>query len=275
MQYTETELNSLVDTQGSALTSFVGVEKGSVFVYRFLLFGGPPHTTPPSSLLSSIPALASVPSVDVDEYQALGVTLQPVSAGAVIRSTYRDPSTADGSSYIADVVGVATAGNNFWFDENDLEARARKVMSGWAGGYSPGAVLLTVLGSGAKRATPQQLAALEFWRAQPPLFAVHDGDVTKLSTYTENVGRGTLGVGFSQGLSDFPSRLVPYQWSTGVTQPQSPVPPVPPVQAPPQPSSVVPQISQKGSKAQNLLLMGAGAVAGYVLFRRFVGRRGK
>jgi hypothetical protein len=270
MGYSGTELNQLAKAAPYSV-KVAGFNAGEVWIYRVLLSGGPPHGTRAVSHLSAVvPAMAEMPSVDCDEYVVRGVTLLEVPPGATLLDQGNDERITSENAYVADVVIESLGTNNFWFDRGDNESKLRSILSNWGGGYSPSVTLLALTRATERSGWDSVPAVLKtaagFWKQQPPLYYVKEGQKpSPQSFYQQNVGTGTLGVGFSEGISDMPGRLIPFQWST--QQSKDGEEPLPlPVPQPPGPGQKPPATK---ASSQGMLVMAATAVLGYVLYRRW------
>jgi hypothetical protein len=275
--YTTSEVNALADDTPWTLSWIQNVAgAGSAYILRFLLVGGPPHGTSPVAHLALLKALAVAPSVDFEEYDVLGACMIEVPEGAVLLAQNGDKHVTGQSSYVADVVFRMRARNAFWPDEGEREQALRAALSGWGGGYTPQATQLAI---SAPDPNTRITAAIEFWKQQPPLFYVREGQEPEPQmTYSSQVNTGTLGVGFSTGLADYPGRCVPLKWSSQLVTPQpgggggAQIPvitPPPGTTQPGQPGAAKP--AGKLSQGEALAVFGACGVAGYLLYKRFAG----
>lgn len=266
MGYSASEFNRMArDASSGQWYGWNTADAEEVIIYRALLVGGPPHGTKPVSHLSTLlPAMAEMPSVDCDEYVVKGVTLAEVPSGTTLRNQVGDEVTVGENTYIADVVVQAVSDNSFWFDEEDNEAKLRGLLANWGGGYSPVVTLLAI--DMQDNASGPSLTAMEFWKQQPNLFYHKSGqELSKQAFYQENVQRGTLKSGFSEGLSDIPGGLAPFQWSAQQPGREDESLPMP-VPQPPGPGQKPPATK---ASSQGMLVMAATAVLGYVLYRRW------
>lgn len=268
-KYTDTEINRLAKETENwrwwSLDVSLSFDKGTIVLYRFLLIGGPPPTSKASTLVSVVPAMAKVITLDCDEAYLLGVTLQPCASGQELIDTKGEKFNAPDGSYLCDVIFKSLSSNYFKFFENETEDAARAALASWGGGYATSVKMLGFLLS--HKAKPDSLGALEFWGQQPPLFYARAGqDPTPQRNYTDGVRQGSVGIGFGEGLSDFPGTIVPFKWGTGMVQPD----PDPIGPDPIGPNDVSPNVpSGSAASTQNMLLMGAGVVVGYLGFRRW------
>ena len=273
MDYTATQINRLAEEASYGEYWSVNIAANNLIVYRFLLIGGAPHDAPVASHLAVLPKIAAVGGVDVEEYYVLGITLQPVESGQVLKDQWNNEVTTTERSWVCDVVIRSPWYGMVWIDSDDQEAAMRNALATWAGGYAPIVKMLAWQRDTQPSAGSQTTGALQFWGTQPPLFyGVQGSDPVRQKAYDPNAG--TLGVGFSQGLSDYPGELVPLKWSTSVVQPgPTPTGPTPIGPSPVEPGTTQPGgASSPSSSNQNWLVMAACAAAGYFVYRNLFGR---
>jgi hypothetical protein len=263
MQYTEAQINRLAEE--APWTTFYGpslIEEGEIMVYRFALFGGAPHDSPPSAHINVLKAMAATPGVDSEAYEVLGVTLLPIPNGTLLGDQGGNEVTAPDRSWICDVVFRSIWGGTIVFDGEDQAAVLRDGLATWGGGYTP--IVKNLCWIGTRVAEDQTYSALQFWGTQSPMFyGTNKGEPVAQNAFKPNAG--TLGVGLSTGLSDDPANLVPMKWST-MTQPQ-PITPLPVDPGSPGAPVTVPSGSGATSSNQGLLVLGACSVAGYFLYK--------
>lgn len=269
MDYTPTQINRLADEAPwtGVTVGALRFSQGEIFVYRFALIGGAPHDTPQGQHITVLGAMAAVPGVDSSQYEVLGVTLLPIPSGIVLTPQTGDDVTSSDRSWICDVVVRIRVGEFFYLDADDLTAAVAAGLASWAGGYAPNAYLLAAIGT--RAAEGQTYSALEVWGTQTPLlFGANGKEPQKLNEYEVRVKSGSFGMGLAYGLSDYPAELVPMKWSTSLVTPQ-PQPIGPNPVGPGTPKAP----GEQASGQQNLLIMAACAAAGYLVYRKFAGKR--